>query len=181
MNHKTIAAAVALTCASALGMSQVAAQDSRAPSAMDQLDGFVGDGTCTGQVMAMGKDPARATTGKYHGEKTLDGHWVVIRYDEDQTAANPKPFHVRQYFGYDAAKKRYVAVLFDNSDHGYGMGTSPGWKGGSATFDESMDGKTVIFRDVFTRGASGMASHAGWMKDKSGNWVKTDEEHCVST
>lgn len=179
MKSTTIAMASAIVCtAVSLGIGSALAQDIKSSAPLDQLSEFVGDGTCSGHVMAMGKAPAHATTGKYHGEKTLDGHWIVIHYDEDQTAANPKPFHLQQFFGYDAAKKRYVAVLFENSNETYATGTSQGWKGDTATFDESMGGESGMFRDVFTRGASGMASHAGWMKDKSGKWVKTDEENC---
>jgi len=171
--------ASAICAAIALGAGPTMAQDKPA-SPMDQLDSFVGDGTCTGNVMAMNKHPGHATTGKYHGEKTLDGHWVVIQYDEDQSAANPKPFRVVQYFGYDAAKKRFVSVLIDNSDPGYATSMSPGWKDGSITFDETADGK-VSFRDAFTSNKSGMNSHTGWMQDKSGKWVKTDEETCKSS
>lgn len=177
MKYNTSALALALICASALGVMQVSAQEAKPSSPVDQL-GFVGDGTCTGNVMAMGKKPGHATSGKYHGEKTLDGHWVAVRYDEDQTAAAPKPFHVVQYFGYDAAKKRYVTVLFENTEGSYSTGISAGWKGDSIAFDETTDGKTVSFRDVFTTSKSGMSSHTGWMKDKHGKWVKTDEENC---
>jgi hypothetical protein len=145
-----------------------------------QLDSFVGDGTCSGNMTASGKNPAHATTGKFHGEITLDGHWAVIQYDEDKTAANPKPFSVAQYVGYDAAKKQLVTVLFDNSGSSYGTGVSTGWKGDTITFDETvtMDGKPGSFRDVFTNGASGMSSHTGMMRDKDGKWVKTDVETC---
>jgi hypothetical protein len=152
-----------------------------APAPSDALDKFVGNGTCTGSVVATGKNPGHATVGKYSGEKIMDGRWAEIRYDEDASAANPKPFHVVQYFGYDTAKKQYVSVLIDNAEESYSTGTSPGWKGDSITFDESSDGKSVSYRDVFTSGASGMSSHTGWMKDKSGKWVKTDEETCKSS
>jgi hypothetical protein len=177
MKRKILAISVALLCAAAsLSLEQAAAQDSSS-SPMAQLDGFVGDGACTGNTMAMGKTPGHATTARYHGERTLDGHWIVIRYDEDQAAANPKPFRVVQYFGYDPAKKRYVSMLIDNADPGYATSTSPGWKDGSIAFNETADGK-VSFRDAFTSKKSGMNSHTGWMKDKHGKWVKTDEEHC---
>lgn len=177
--NSTILASMICT-SSALLAGQVAAQDK--PAAMsDPLVRFVGSGTCTGNVMAMGKKPGHATTGKYNARKVLDDHWVEMRYDEDSSATAPKPFHVVQYFGYDAAKKHYVSVLVDNSEYSYSTGTSAGWKGDSIAFDESSDGKTVSFRDAFTTGPAGMSSHIGWMKDKSGKWVKTDEETCKSS
>lgn len=177
MKRTTLAILAALFCASpfAIGQTSVGASPQS-----DQLDRFVGAGTCTGNEMAMGKNPGHATTGKFHGEKTLDGHWIAIHYDEDQTAANPKPFSVVQYVGYDTAKKHYVTVSFTNTGESYSTGISPGWTGNSITFDETVwtNGKPTSYRDVFTDGDSGMSSHTGMLKDKDGKWVKTDEEHC---
>jgi hypothetical protein len=184
MKRTALALSTALVCASAsLAIQQASAQTAGAPPPLDQLDAFVGDGICGGNTIAMGKTPAHATTARYHGEKTLDGHWAVIHYDEDQTAANPKPFHIQQYFGYDADKKRFVAVAFDNSGASYSAGTSSGWKDGTFTLDNTatMDGKTISFRDVFTKSGSSMSSHTGLTKDKNGNWVKTDQETCKSS
>ena len=181
MKRTPLAILATLFCASAqFAIGQTSAQQAGPSSPSTQLDRFVGAGTCTGNEMAMGKNPGHATVGKFHGEKSLDGHWVAIHYDEDQTAANPKPFSVVQYFGYDAAKKRFVTVLFTNTGDSYSTGVSPGWKGNSVTFDETvwMNGKPAAFRDVFTDGDSGMSSHTGMMKDKTGKWVKTDEETC---
>ncbi len=181
MKRTNLAILVALVCTFApLVIGGASAQQTGASSPSGLLDGFVGDGTCTGNMMAMGKHPGYATTGKFHGEKTLDGHWVVIRYEENQTAANPKPFSVVQYIGYDAATKHFVTVLFDNSGAGYDTGTSPGWNGNTITFDESvpMGGKHTSFRDIFTNGDSGVSSHTGMMQDKHGKWLKTDEETC---
>jgi hypothetical protein len=162
-------------------MPALHAQGANTPSPASQLEAFVGDGTCTGNMMAMSKNPGHATTAKYRGEKTLDGRWVVIRYEEDQTAANPKPFKIVQYFGYDATKKRFVSVIVDNnSGVGYSTSFSRGWNGDAIIFDESatMDGKQASYRDTFTTGESGTVSHTGTMQDKNGKWVKTDEETC---
>jgi hypothetical protein len=180
MKRTSLAILVSLICASApLFVAQASAQEMKSTSpSMDQLNDFVGDGTCTGNTMAMGKTPGHATTAKYHGEKTLDGKWVVIHYDEDQTAANPKPLHVVQYFTYNKNKNRYEAVALFN-DGSSAVGTSSGWKGDELSVDERDPSGAggVIFRDVFTRGAN-TDGHTGMMKDKSGKWVKTDEETC---
>jgi len=181
MERTSLAILAALICTAApFAIGQASAQQAGASSSSGKLDDFVGAGTCTGNMQAMGKNPAHATTGRFHAEKTLDGNWAVIHYDEDKTAANPKPFSVTQYFGYDAAKQHYVTVVFDNSGAGYGTGTSPGWKGDTITFDEMvpMGGKRVAFREVFTKSGSSLSAHTGMMQDKNGKWVKADEETC---
>lgn len=144
-----------------------------------QLDEFVGSGTCSGKSLDANMKSFHATTGKYSGERVLDGKWVQVRYDEDQGATVKKPYHVIQYIGYDT-RGRLIAVTVDNSGSGYATGTSTGWKGGSVSFDESMNGKPASFRDTFTSGPNGMSGHTGRMRDKSGKWTKTDEETCKS-
>ena len=180
MTRTTLAITLSLICmAASSSIERAAAEDSKSPSPKDELAKFVGDGVCTGDMMAMGKSPGYATTGKYHGEKTLDGQWVVIHYDEDKTDVNPKPFHVQQYFGYDPEKKMFVAVAFDNMSPGYSPATSSGWKGDTFTLEytASIDGKTVSLRDVFTHTAA-ENSHTGMMRNQKGEWVKTDKETC---
>lgn len=172
MKRLPIVLSVSLFCAS----TALVATETAAPS--DSLSKFIGSGTCTGNILAMGKKPGHATAGKVLGERVLDGHWVVIHYDEDQSALNPKPFHVAQYFSYAAEKKRYVTVSIYNSDSAYSTGTSAGWKGDSITFDESTDGKPASFRDISTSDDAGLSSHTGMERDKHGKWIKTDEEAC---
>ena len=182
MKRNTHAFTLALVCmAASSSIGQAIADDSQSPSPIDELNKFVGDGTCTGNVLAMGKSPGHATTGKYHGEKTLDAQWIVIRYDENKTDVNPKPFHVQQYFSYDPQKKMFVAVAFDNMGPSYSPATSSGWKGDKFTLEytASFDGKTVTLRDVFTH-TTAENSHTGMMRDKDGEWVKTDKEICKS-
>jgi hypothetical protein len=112
----------------------------------------------------------------------LEGQWIVIHYDEDKTDVNPKPFHVQQYFSYDPEKKRFVAVEFDNMSPVYTSATSSGWKGNTFTLEYTapVDGKAVSFRDVFTHDSS-ENTHTGMMRDKNGEWVKTDKETCKSS
>jgi hypothetical protein len=180
MKRYTSAAVIALACATGLGITLVRAQGNTAPSPTDQLDAFVGDGICSGNVMPMGKNPGHASTGKFHGERTLDGNWVVIHYEDAPSSANPKPYRVVQYFRHDAASKRFIAVTVDNSSDAYSTGTSSGWKGDTITFDERTPSgsKSVAFRDVFVRNGTAAQHHIGLMRDEHGKWVKTDEETC---
>jgi len=170
---------LALACVSAPAVKQASAQKADAPS-RDQLDFPVGDWNCTGNLMAMGKKPGHATTARAHGERVLDGNWIVIHYDEEQTSANPQPYHVVQYFGYDRDKKKLVSVALDNGSSSYSTGESSGWKDNVLTIDETEggSGKVLVFRDTFTRNDSGELTHAGSMQDKDKKWVKTDEEIC---
>ena len=179
MKRTTLTLAISFCAIATLAGGTAAAQDKTA-AASSALDKFVGSGSCTGKSLDSNMKAFHAITGKFSGEKVLDGNWVVIHYDEDQSAAAPKPYHVIQYIGYDAAKKRYVATMVDNSGSGHFSGTSPGFKGDSITFDESTGGKPASFRDTFTT-SQGLSSHVGTMRDKTGKWVKTDEETCKSS
>jgi Protein of unknown function (DUF1579) len=173
-----LAVLTTLVCVSAsLAMQTISAQATGPSSNVGQLSDFLGDGQCTGQFMAMGKTPGHATTARFHGEKILDGNWIVIHYDEDQTAANPQPFHIVQYVGYDSAKKQFVGVGFDNLGSSYGAGTSAGWKGDTIIFDNApTDG--MANRDTFTRNGASELTHASTIQDKNKKWIKTDEETC---
>jgi len=169
---------IALACAAPLlGPGQAFAQKMPA-SQLDQLSDFIGDATCTGNLLAA--KPARTTSAKYHGEKTLGDHWLVVRYDEDATASNSKPYHVAQYFSYDTKAGHFIDVLLDNSGESYGAGTSSGWQGNAITFENTVltGGGHYLFRDVFTRHSTNRISHTGYERDKSGRWTKTDQEMC---
>jgi hypothetical protein len=181
MKRITSSLLAALVCTSAsLAVHNASAQTAGTPSQLDQLSAFIGDGKCAGHVMAMEKNPGHASVGHVHGEKTLDGNWIVIHYDEVQTTENKKPYHVVQYFGYDTKKKQFTSVVLDNSGTSYGTGISSGWKDDTFTVDNttSVDGKNASYRDVFTRKGASELSHAGTMRDKNGKWIKTDEETC---
>jgi hypothetical protein len=173
---------LALACAAPLLAHRQAVAQDVAASPLDQLSGFVGDGMCTGKLMVTSKS-IRTTTGKFHGEKALSDHWVVIRYDEDATASNSRPYHVTQYFSYDAKGSHFVDVLLDNSGETYSTGTSSGWQGDVMIFENTdfTSGSHPLFRDVFTRRGAEVISHTGYERDKSGKWIKTDEEVCKRT
>ncbi|MDE2264228.1 MAG: DUF1579 family protein [Gammaproteobacteria bacterium] len=170
--YATIACASSLMCLGPAG-----AQDETS-SQLEQLSGFLGDGTCTGKLLAT-KSP-HTTSGKFHGEKTLDGHWVVIRYDGQATSSDSKPYHVAQYFSYDPKAGHFVDVLLDNSGESYSAGSSSGWQGDAITFENTdfTSGHHPLFRDVFTRHSALVVSHTGYERDKHGKWIKTDEEMC---
>lgn len=170
-----------IACASSLLCLATAGAQDALPSQMDQLSGFLGDGTCTGHLLAT-KSP-HETSAKYRGEKTLGGHWVVVRYDEKATPSNSKPYHVIQYFSYDPKAGRFRDVVVDNAGESYSAGTSVGWQGDVITFENTdfASGGPSLFRDVFTRRGALVVSHTGYARDKHGKWTKTDHEVCNRT
>lgn len=181
MKPKLSTLCLALACAAPLlGPGQAMAQN-MAPSQLGQLTGFLGDGTCTGNLLAA-KSP-HTTSGRYHSEKTLGDHWIMVRYDEETTSSNSRPYHIAQYFSYDAKAGHFVDVLLDNSGESYGAGTSSGWQGDVITFENTVlaSGGHYVFRDVFARRGTQVISHTGYQRDKSGKWVKTDHEVCKRT
>lgn len=169
-----------IACASSLLHFGPAAAQDKMSSPLDQLSAFLGEGTCTATIMAMGKSPQKVTSGKLHGEKTLGDQWILVRFDEAMGSSSPKPYHVIQYFGYDQKAGHLVDVVLDNSGESYGAGSSSGWQGDAITFENTdfTSGSHALFRDVFTRRGANMISHAGYERDKSGKWIKTDEETC---
>ena len=168
-----------IACASSLlYVGPAGAQDVQP---MDQLSSFIGDGTCSGNFLAS-RSP-HATSAGYHGEKTLGGHWIVVRYREEATPSNSRPYHVAQYFGYDVKARRFVDVVLDNTGASYGAGTSNGWQRDVITFENTdfTSGHHSRFRDVFTRRGGLVVSHTGYAQDQHGKWVKTDHEMCKRT
>lgn len=171
----------AIACASSLLYLGPAGAQDALPSQMNQLSSFIGDGTCSGNFLAT-KSPHPSSAG-YHGEKTLGSHWIVVRYREEATPSNSRPYHVAQYFGYDVKARRFVDIVLDNTGGSYGAGTSIGWKGDVITFENTdfTSGSHALFRDVFTRRGGLVVSHTGYAHDKHGKWIKTDHEMCKRT
>jgi len=180
MKYHAPALLISLALVSSAPFAEPAAAQAQGTSPLEQFDAFLGDGSCTGRVMAMGHSPGHATRGRIHGEKTLDGRWIAVRFDELGSAGSTNLYHVIQYFGYDRKAARLVDVVIDTSGSSSATGHSSGWRGNRITFEntENTNGKPAPFRDVFTRLGAGEVSHAGFMRDKSGKWVKADEETC---
>ena len=174
----TLYAAIACACP-LLYLGQAGAQD-KMLSQLDQLSGFLGDGACTGNLLAT-KSP-HGTSATYHGEKTLGNRWVVVRYDEGATSSNSRPFHVAQYFTYDPQAGHFVDIEV-GSPGDSGTGTSSGWKGDVIMFENTnfASDSRPVFRDVFTRRGGLVVSHTGYERDKTGKWIKTDRETCNRT
>jgi hypothetical protein len=170
----------AVGCISSLLCLGPAGAQDKVSAQLEQLSAFIGDGTCTGNLLMKHAHP---TTARYHSEKTLGDRWIMVQYDEEATPSNARPYHVAQYFSYDAKAGHFIDVILDNSGENYGAGTSSGWQGNVITFENTVltSGGHFVFRDVFTLNGAKVASHTGYQRDKSGKWVKTDHETCKRT
>jgi len=170
--------AAALAVASSMAYAD-APQPPRAPAEFAQLDFFVGTWHCSGKAFASPMGPEHATTASVNTAKAVDGHWLHVTYDEHKTAANPVPYHVGVYMGYDAGKKEFVQGCVDNMG-GYCTENSQGWSGDTISFEGTGhgDGKTFGVRDNFTRKDANEFIHSGEMQGEDKKWMKLDEETC---
>lgn len=150
-----------------------------APSEFAQLDFFLGDWTCTGKAFASEMGPEHATAATVHAAKAVGGHWLHINYDEKKTAANPAPFQVGVYMGYDASQKQFVERCVDTFG-GYCDQSSKGWNGDTLVFEGTGHGGPAPMgvRDTFVRKGAGELTHSGEMQGPDKQWAKTDEESC---
>ncbi|HJU40126.1 MAG TPA: DUF1579 family protein [Tahibacter sp.] len=177
---RTLSTILMLTFAAApFALAHAEAAKSGASAELDRLPFPTGELACTGSFMAMGGKAGHATSGVAHVERILGGNWIVIRYDEQASTENARPYGVVQYVGYEDAGKRFISTLVDNNEgSGFSTGVSAGWKNDAMTFEETPSGgKEAAYRDTFT--AKGDAfTHTGTMLGKDRKWVKTDEETC---
>ena len=170
------------TIAALAFVATAASAKDAAPAAADELsqyDFFAGTWHCTGTAFASPMMAEHATTATVHAMKAVGGHWVHATYDENKTAANPKPYHAGVFFGYDSGKKTFVERCVDSMG-GYCALTGAGWKGDTMTFEgtgSGPDGDSGA-RDTFTKKGPDGLMHTGEMQGPDKKWVKTDEEAC---
>lgn len=168
---------LALFCAT----RALSAQESYVPPAeLGQLSTFVGSWQCTGQIFARASHPGHATTAVGHGMKALGGHWIQFSYEERKTSANPTPYSIAGYMGYDASQKKFVQTPVDNYGS-YGPSFSDGWKSDTMRFDGSStgpDGKSMAVRDYFVRKGRNTFVHFSEGQAADGKWFQPDEETC---
>jgi hypothetical protein len=179
LKHVITGTILALALASIAGAQPAAPPGP--PAELDKLDYFAGTWHCTGKAFANPMGPEHATTATVHADREVGGRWLHARYDEDKTAANPTPYHVGVYMGYDAGKKQFVQGCVDVFG-GYCTQTSSGWSGDELVFEGAVsgspDGKPAVGRDSFTNKGADHFVHTGAMQGADKSWVKTDQESC---
>ena len=148
------------------------------PSPLRKLDPLVGKFQCSGTTYANPMAPEHATVATVETKWTLDGNWAMFTYAEKKTAANPKPFAISGFFGWNADKKQYVVIGADNMGVS-GTAFASGWEGDSISFvgPASMGGMTMNGRDTFTRVGANQLTHM-FEVEENGTWKKMSQETC---
>ena len=86
----------------------LSAQESRGTGRAEPAPTFVGSWQCTGQIFARDSRPGHATAAVGHATKAVHGHWIQFAYEERKTTANPTPYGIAGYMGYDGSKKKFA-------------------------------------------------------------------------
>lgn len=152
----------------------------KAPAELGQLSSFLGTWQCNGQIFARDSRPRHATAAVGHATTAVGGHWMQFAYEERQTTANPAPYSVAGYMGYDASTKRLVQTIVDNYGN-YSPAFSDGWNGDTLLFEGSTraaDGKRMLVRDYFVRKGNNDFVHFSESQAPGDQWLKPDEETC---
>ncbi|HZP65883.1 MAG TPA: DUF1579 family protein [Rudaea sp.] len=149
------------------------------PAELAALDYFGGDWSCSGKAFASPMGPEHATTASVHAAWSVGNMWLHVDYDEKKSAANPQPYHVGVYMGYDAGKKEFVEGCVDGLG-GYCTEASPGWNGDTLVFEGKANGggQEYVARDTFVKKSATEFTHAGSMQDANKQWTDTDQETC---
>jgi len=157
----------------------IAAGNEKAPSKLRELDYLGGDWQCKGTAFAFGDQPKHAVVAIVKGTWILNGMWLDMHYNETKTTANPHPFDVRGFFGYDPEKKKLVLGSLEN-DGGYSTESSSGWEGDSIVFTgpNHMGGMTANGKDTWTKISKTKLTYSFEIEDK-GAWTKLIEETCT--
>jgi len=180
MLKQLVSAIIAVFAASSIATAKDAAPAAPPmPPELKQLDFFLGTWHCSGKTFANPMGPEHATTANVHVARAVGDRWLLLTYDENKTAANPVPYHVGMYWGYDSAKKTFVQNCHDNFG-GYCMQTGSGWSGDTLTFEGTQQGMddAGVSKDTFTRKGTSELSHTGEMQGPDRKWMKIDEETC---
>lgn len=149
------------------------------PAQLQELRFLAGHWQCRGTAFAFLGMPEHETTAAIDGTWVLGDRWLQVRYREPRTAANASPVEVQYLWGWDGETRRFASVAADNGG-GHFVQSSRGWEGHELRFagDMHIAGKTMKFRDVFTKAGDTKLLHRG-EAEIDGKWTKLDEESCT--
>lgn len=160
-------------------MASPAADPPATPAGLAELGIFLGHWSCSGKAMPPPDSKEHATKAVVYGSKAVGGRWLHLTYDERKSKANPSPYHVGVYLGYDTAKKDFVLNCVDNTG-GYCTEHSTGWSGDTIVFEGTgnADGRQFGSRDTFVRQGTHRLTHTGAMQGSDQKWSEIDQETC---
>jgi hypothetical protein len=167
--------ALVLTTLATSALAQAPAPDPKTK----ELQPFVGDWKCTGQVFESAFGPAHPEVATVTGKWILGGLWLQIDFKETKTAKAPMPYHGLIFLGFDQELKQFVLGSVDNLG-GYETAAGSGWNGDEMSFEGPIHagGTTLTARDTFTKKGGNEMSHSFAYKEKDGSWKKVEEDHC---
>lgn len=148
-----------------------------APKRSPELDRLrpilVGSLKCTGKAFASSFGPEHLIRVSVVTTPELDDFWYISRGEAEKTADDPTPGKFHTAFGYDAAKKKFLAIGIDNLG-GHWMETSDGPAGDKIVYTGTftMNGNDTNIRDTISA-----THHVGEVQVGS-DWQKIDEETC---
>lgn len=143
-----------------------------------KVDYLAGTWSCTGKALASDFGPEHATKATVVAKWILGDYWLNINYNEEKTKANPMPYHVSVFLGWDEELKKFVLGGVDDMG-AYETEQSAGWDGDKFVLEGPvhMGGMTMKTRDVFTKVSAKELMHYSELEMK-GAWKKMDEETC---
>lgn len=149
------------------------------PAQLQQLRFLAGHWQCRGTAFPFLGMPRHDTTATIDGTWTLNDRWLQVHYKEPRTPQNATPVEVQYLWGWDGGTHAFASVAADNGG-GHFVQSSPGWEGNELRFagDMHIAGKTMKFRDVFTKAGEARLLHRG-EAEIDGKWTKLDEETCA--
>jgi hypothetical protein len=137
---------------------------------LEPLAFFVGSWECAGEFTAS-KKPVAAHLGV---SADLEGAWLSLRWDDRA----PGQFHALELWGFDAAAKRFVNLIFDNFG-GVRRFSSPGWGGSSLVWTaEAASGAVPGERFVFERKTDRQLTVTWQVRKLGADWTTGDQLTC---
>jgi len=152
----------------AAGCALLGALSSRSQAADDdavrvrtEFKYFIGTWRCEEDWSKTELEPAHKSTAILEAADSLDGVWLVWKYEQRASAQNKNPAKGADFWGYDATAKKFIRAKVDNGVPGKVQElTSTGWSGDTVAWDgqaptpqglapfkhtfTKVDGKTVV-------------------------------------
>jgi hypothetical protein len=145
-------------------------------AALAQLKPLGGSWTCTGRTFGPGPEHATSATLTFTWQ--LGGFWLEVRYDEQQTAANPVPFRSISEWGFDDVQQSLAAAMVDDLS-GFVTATTAGWQGDKLALEGTAHRYARQFqaRDTFVRHGDDQLAHT-LEANVNDSWIKLHEDAC---